>query len=315
MDGHQRLRAAGEVGLVEVPVRVLQVADELEYMLRAVLLRRDLSPSQRAVLALDLEEYVQAREQARLRQRANLRNSGSVEVARLPPRGRSRDIAARLVNAGGRTVQKAVSVRAADPALLEEVRAGTKSVTKALHELEQARAHAAIGEAPPLPEGPFEVLLADPPWRMNGGGPDTHYPTQNTPEIEALQPPAAENAVLYLWSVASMLEDALSVIRAWGFKCVDQHVWVKTNGIGPGHWNRHRHELILVGRRGSFPPPLPKLRVDSVIEAPRRRHSQKPDEVYEQLERMYPGRSKLELYARTTRPGWASWGNEANAAA
>jgi len=48
-----------------------------------------------------------------------------------------------------------------------------------------------------------------------------------------------------------------------------------------------------------------------VIRAPRGRHSQKPAVLYELIERMYPQASKLELFARTARPGWDAWGKEA----
>jgi excisionase family DNA binding protein len=51
-------------------------------------------------------------------------------------------------------------------------------------------------------------------------------------------------------------------------------------------------------------------RIDSVIEAPRGRHSEKPECVYELIERMYRLASKLELFARRRRPGWTAWGNE-----
>jgi N6-adenosine-specific RNA methylase IME4 len=81
--------------------------------------------------------------------------------------------------------------------------------------------------------------------------------------------------------------------------------------IGPGVWLRNRHELLLFARKGSFAPPDPEDRVDSVLEAPRGRHSQKPEVVYELIERMYPQASRLELFARgTPRPGWICWGNE-----
>lgn len=52
-------------------------------------------------------------------------------------------------------------------------------------------------------------------------------------------------------------------------------------------------------RQAGLVPPSP----DSMIEAPRRRHSQKPDQVYE----------LLELFARQARPGWVAWGKEAPA--
>jgi N6-adenosine-specific RNA methylase IME4 len=47
----------------------------------------------------------------------------------------------------------------------------------------------------------------------------------------------------------------------------------------------------------------------SWIEAPRGRHSEKPDVVRETLERASPG-PRLELFARKLVPGWFCWGHE-----
>ena len=122
--------------------------------------------------------------------------------------------------------------------------------------------------------------------------------------------PAADDCVLFLWAVNCLLEDAFAVLRSWGFEYRNNLAWIKTNGIGPGVWLRQRHELLLVATRGKVPPPDPEQRVDSVIEAPRTRHSEKPQTVYERIETMYPHRSKIELFARAGRSGWASWGNQ-----
>jgi N6-adenosine-specific RNA methylase IME4 len=167
---------------------------------------------------------------------------------------------------------------------------------------------------PPLPQGPFDLLYADPPWQLghpdSPHAPENHYPTLPLEEIKALKVPAAEDALLFLWAVTALLPEALEVIAAWGFSYKSCLVWVK-DWIGPGTWLRNRHELLLVGRRGDHRPPDPEDRVDSVLEAPRGRHSEKPAEVYELLERMYPRASKLELFARgAPRAGWAAWGNE-----
>jgi N6-adenosine-specific RNA methylase IME4 len=43
--------------------------------------------------------------------------------------------------------------------------------------------------------------------------------------------------------------------------------------------------------------------------APRREHSRKPDEVRDRIERLLPG-PRIELFARTTSPGWDSWGDQ-----
>jgi N6-adenosine-specific RNA methylase IME4/ParB-like chromosome segregation protein Spo0J len=313
VDGHQRLRIAHELELARVPIRVVQTDDEVRHLVLAALRRRNLNAAQRAALALELEEYDRAKQEARARQRANLRNAP--EVAASPPRGeKTRELAARLAGVSPRTVQDVVTVRAHDPELFEQVKSGRTPAERAAREVRQARRDAEIGPPPPLPEGPFDLIYGDPPWKLGNGtgdrAPENHYPTMALGDIAALRLPAAADAILYVWAVNMLLPEALQLIEAWGFRYVTNIVWVKPS-IGLGNWVRHRHELLLVGRRGAFSPPDPDLRPDSVIEAPRGRHSQKPASVYELLERAHPHASKLELFARGARPGWTAWGNEA----
>ena len=173
-----------------------------------------------------------------------------------------------------------------------------------------------------LPPGPFGVIVADPPWRFDSHAKRkhgevksraavAHYPVMklqdiaNIPVEEITEP----DAVLFLWAVGSMLPQALNVMGAWGFAPVSQMVWVKPS-IGMGYWTRNRHENILIGRRGKPSPPFAGLRRDSVIEAPRRRHSQKPDELQDWIDQAWPEAAKLEMFARRPRDGWAVWGNE-----
>jgi N6-adenosine-specific RNA methylase IME4 len=210
-------------------------------------------------------------------------------------------------------VQDAATVRDNDPVLFERVKRGELGAALAARRVRRRLHERGLPTPPPLPTGPFEVIYADPPWRLgNPDGahaPECHYPTMALEEIKALPVPAADDAVLFLWAVTGLLPEALEVIDCWGFTYKTHLVWVKPS-IGPGIWLRNRHELLLVARRGSFGPPEGPDRVDSVLEAPRGRHSEKPRRVYELLERMYPHASKLELFARRTRPGWASWGKE-----
>ena len=312
LDGRARLRAARELGFEHVAVRVLAPADECEHMLRAALLRRQLSASQRAALALKLLPYEELREQAQKRQRANLRQY--TEVATLPARGgRTRDALATLAGTKPRTAQDVMTVAEHDLALFERVLQGEVAAHRAARSVRRARRDAALAQTPPLPPGAFELILADPPWQLGSPdsdrAPENHYPTMSLDEIASLAVPAAEDALLYLWAVSSLLPQALAVMEAWGFSYRTNMVWVKDK-IGLGTWARHRHELLLIGRKGSFPPPAEAVRPDSVIEAKRRRHSQKPLCVYELLEQMYPRTRKLELFARGSRRGWSSWGNE-----
>lgn len=166
----------------------------------------------------------------------------------------------------------------------------------------------------PLP-GPFEIILADPPWRYQGvtTTPDRtieqHYPTCTIQEICAHCPDIAANAMLFLWATAPLLPEALEVMDAWGFRYKTNAVWDKEK-IGMGYWFRIQHEHLLVGIRGDVPVPPEEVRVSSVFRERRTQHSRKPLAVYEWLELAFPFKSKLEMYCRTPRHGWACWGNE-----
>jgi N6-adenosine-specific RNA methylase IME4 len=313
LDGRQRLRAARELGHTSVPVALVEVEDEVDHMLRAAVLRRQLSASQRATLAVELGRYAQLREQAQARQQANLRQN-QAEGATLPPRGKSRDQAASWASVSPRTIQDADTVHQHDPALFERVKHGQLQVSTAARRVRQRLRENELPPAPPLPQGWFELIYADPPWQLgNADGPhapENHYPCMPLAEIKALQVPAADAAVLFLWAVTSLLPEALGVVDAWGFTYKSSLIWDKQS-IGPGIWLRHQHEQLLLATRGGWSPAEPEHRVASIVRAKRGRHSEKPAVFYQLLERMHPHASKLELFARTSRPGWSAWGNQA----
>lgn len=173
-------------------------------------------------------------------------------------------------------------------------------------------------EVPGFPPGRYPVLLADPPWRVGNPwaahGVENHYATMPLEDICALDVPAAEDAALFLWSIASMQRQAYEVIAAWGFEYRTQFVWLKPQ-IGMGSYVRTQHELLLIATRGRMPAPATGDRPPSVIEAPRRERSRKPDEAYERIEQMYPGAARLELFARHQRDGWDGWGDQMEAEA
>lgn len=313
LDGRARLRAADELGLERVPTRVLEPEDELEHMLRSALRRRHLTASQRAALAIELDDYRAVRERADKRRRSNLRQAA--DVATLPPRDeRSREYAARLAGVGARTVQDVETVREADPDLFEAIKAGTIPAHRAAQRVRRQRRYAEIGSAPLLPAGCFDLIYADPPWQLGNPeaeyAPENYYPTLALAEIKELTVPAAEDACLFLWAVNSLLPEALEVIEAWGFTYKTNFCWDK-GSIGLGVWARYRHELLLFAVRGRVSPPERTKLGASLIVSRRGRHSEKPACVYDLIEQMYPRRTKLELFCRgRARDGWTAWGNE-----
>ena len=173
--------------------------------------------------------------------------------------------------------------------------------------------------------GPFRVLEADPPWSFgdrlpgNGRGAAKHYECMSIDAIRRLVlPPLADDCVLLLWRVAAMQEEALSVVRAWGFTPKSEIVWVKTTGatedtgavrlaFGMGRQVRACHEVCLIATRGKVKPLHHSQR--SVFFAPRTRHSEKPAGFYDLVESLYEG-PRVRLFARSERPGWTSVGSE-----
>jgi N6-adenosine-specific RNA methylase IME4 len=167
---------------------------------------------------------------------------------------------------------------------------------------------------PEIPTGLFDVILADPPWRYEFSETDSRevenqYPTMSLDRIKELKIPTAENAILFLWSPAPKLEEALQVISSWGFSYRTGAVWDKGQ-IGMGYWFRSQHEHLLLAVKGTPTTPPESVRYSSVIRSPREEHSKKPDVVYEMIEAMFPTAKKVELFARVMRMGWSSWGNQ-----
>ena len=232
------------------------------------------------------------------------------------PKGPTLNVLAKFTGRSVGTLHKAekiVEAAESDPEvfgdILRDVDSGKTSVHHAYTKVRRRQKHE---NPPPLPEGIFDVIYADPPWRYYlplRGAPDAHYLTMSTEEICAVEVPAAEDAVLFLWATNPKLENALAVIKAWGFGYVTNMAWEKDRW-GTGYYLRGKHELLLIAKRGKIPPPVEEVRPSSVLHAPVREHSRKPDEVYDMIEKMYPNRCYLELFARNERAGWMSWGSE-----
>lgn len=171
----------------------------------------------------------------------------------------------------------------------------------------------------PVPEGVFDVVYADPPWRYDNSGfpmaAEAQYPTMDTKSIAAyrdkdgkeIYEAIADNAVLFLWVTNPLLRDGLEVMDSWGFDYKTNLVWIKKNHTA-GFYVFGQHELLLIGTRGTGM--LPVWKPKSIIQGDNVTHSQKPTDVYETIERMYPGHQYLELFARVRRDGWESVGNE-----
>lgn len=184
----------------------------------------------------------------------------------------------------------------------------------------------------------YKTLLVDVPWKYltwsekgMGRSPDRHYDTMTVEQLKAL--PVRDlvhpdGAVMFFWVIDTHAEIAFEIIREWGFKYKTVgFYWAKTNRdgsyfMGSGHWTRanpeHPYEtyfgdteqeversfLATVGN-----PHRQAKDVRRLIVSPRREHSRKPDETHDRIERLVDG-PYLELFGRSYRDGWSSWGHE-----
>lgn len=182
------------------------------------------------------------------------------------------------------------------------------------------------------PKGGFKVVYADPPWKYATRGqqtkgasrlPDRHYKTMTLDDIAAMPigDLASSSSWLFLWTTWPHLEEALAVMKAWGFTYSSEaFTWLKLkrNHSGElftrrsihmttGYTTRKNTEPCLLGRRGS--PTRLRADIQEAIIEPIREHSRKPDEAARRIVRYAPG-PRIELFAREARPGFTGWGNE-----
>ena len=185
---------------------------------------------------------------------------------------------------------------------------------------------------PPLPNKTYSIIYADPPWHYNGKmqfdksgtvkkNPNWEkdifissacfkYPTLPTKELMTLpiDEISEDDALLFMWATNPHLEQAILLGKAWGFdyKTV-AFVWNKMNH-NPGQYTLSYCELCLLFKRGRIPRPRGARNVKQLLEEPRKKHSQKPEEVANRINRMFPEQSKIELFARAQRSDWDVWG-------
>lgn len=166
----------------------------------------------------------------------------------------------------------------------------------------------------------YRVLCADPPWAFgdklpgDSRGAEKNYRVLTLDDIKAFPLPDLEDdCILFLWRVSAMQEEALAVVRAWGFVPKTEIVWKKKTKhgkrwFGMGRYCRAEHESCIIAVRGKMPPKVKNVR--STFSAPIGIHSEKPEAFYKIVEKMYDG-PYVELFGRRLRDGWKVLGDQA----
>lgn len=340
LDGRNRYRACMEAG-VAPRFETYEGADHAAFVVSLNLKRRHLNESQRAMVAAKVATLDKGQRQDRsidpsttVHQAADLLNVSEPSVKRARKvHDRGAPELTRAVERGDISVSAAADISERPHEEQREIVArGEREILEAAKAIRMERQHRKRAERTakirelsnfdaPFPDRRFAVIYADPPWQYDFcpssvRAVENHYPTMPIEDICALDVAdlATPDAVLFLWAPPAFLKKALRVIEEWGFEYRSHMVWDKGK-IGTGIYFRQRHELLFLAAKGKPITPAPGDQPESILRAGRGKHSQKPEEFHDLIERMYPDLPAIELFARRAREGWAAWGNEAEKAA
>src|SRR5712691_4917888 len=224
--GQRRLEACRLLGWTEVPVTIVDLYQAARGEAHENFVRKDLLPSEIVALKRAIEPLERREARDRQGSRADLCHPATVAECQRASPGDARDRIARYLGVGRTTIERAEAVVEAaeeEPEeygyLVEQMDRSGK-VAGAYRRLEVLKQACQLNSVTPeLPTGPFQVIVADPPWRYETSN-DLPYPTMAIEDIKSLpiETMAADDALLWLWTTMAHLRVAFEVVKAWGFE-------------------------------------------------------------------------------------------------
>lgn len=320
ISGHRRWRAAQALGMTALPCRFVSYEDCLAEKEAIVEFNRQRVKtfSQKMAEAEVLKEIESERARRRMSIAAQAQKQGGETFPHPDEAGRTRDRVASFVGLGsGRNYSKAEKVWTAAKQgdetakmLVEKLDKGETTINAAYNHISLAlkkEQAAAAPERTEAPAGVYDVIVVSPRWiheeRAAGAPRRGRNPYMTVEEIKGLKLPAAEDCVIWLWTENAFLHDAFHVLEAWGFTPKNILTWVKNRSwyvYGP--FNDFTEHCILAAK--GKPAASDSLTIRTkVFHASERRVNRKPDEFYQLVESLCPGR-KLVMFTKNSRSGW-----------
>lgn len=180
----------------------------------------------------------------------------------------------------------------------------------------------------------YKVIYADPAWQFSnkktGGsmtsGSDHQYKSiMSVDDLKALPVAdlADDDCLLVMWLVGSMPQEAIDLVKSWGFalKNMNGFVWNKLTQTGKpyfgmGFYTRAGSESCIIATKGKFKPASRSVRAvfnaeaQIQFEAKVTVHSEKPKQVRDLIVELAGDVPRIELFSRHVVEGWDRWGNE-----
>lgn len=232
-------------------------------------------------------------------------------------------------DAGKKRVARAKKLAEIAGAKLDEVIAGLKaddkpvtpnSILAAIRQANKDKKTHDLASAVFSESGPFDVAVIDPPWTVQKIDRDVRpnqdafdYPTMTLDEIEAwwrsdLADKLKPDCHVFVWTTNKLLPATFELLGRVGPRYVLTMVWHKSGGFQPVGLPQYNCEFIVYARLGA-PPFVDTKDFNCCFSAPRREHSRKPDDFYDTIRRVTGG-SRIDVFSREARDGFAQYGNE-----
>lgn len=311
--------------------------------------RRNLTAGQRACLASEMLPELEKEAKARMISYGSIggKSKGTQNLRTLPStaekaiddyisdkyialqdsgsKGEATVQAAQIFQSNPQYVHDVKKIKQSHPDKYELIRTGKANIHETKREIKREAVQKKIAviekQAVINPTGKYSVLVIDPPWHMEKIEREVaplqmgfDYPTMELDDIKKLtlvNDFAEDDCHVFLWTTQKYLPYAFDILSAWNLKYVFTMTWHKNGGFQPFNLPQYNSEFVLYGKRGN---PLWKetKNFNTCFSADRTKHSEKPQEFYDLLNRITVGR-RLDCFNRRAITGFDTWGNEAKA--
>jgi DNA modification methylase len=257
LDGRNRL-AACKIAEVEPTFNEYDGDDPIAFVISVNVMRRQLSRSQLACVAVELEPMFAV--EAKKRYKETVGRPSKQSVVNLPPivlKAKARDQAAAMVGVSSAMVQRAKAIKKADPKAFKQIMADTVTVNKVWHGMQkrkreaikvaqnnqvEIRATVTLAECTEwlATQDLCDLLLTDPPYSTDV--PDIESFSASWLPIALAKVKPTGRAYVFIGSYPEELLAYLTVAKSiTGMKLENVLVWTYRNTLGPTPTNKYKN--------------------------------------------------------------------------